>query len=216
MSQAKHQELRARMDAIISSERLQAGDRLPTERQLCERLDLSRAGVRRLLDELEAEGRISRHVGRGTFLVDEGRDTSGQQTSPSDVMHVRRLIEPAVARLIVTAATRDDLDEIQRCLERCEAASTFEEFERWDGALHRAMMSATHSPLLARLYEVIDDARREPLWGVLKQRSYSAENRADYERDHRRIVDAISARDPDAAENAVATHVDRVAKNLLG
>lgn len=215
MSIISQQNLRREIEELIASEGLHAGDQLPTERKLSELLNLSRAGVRRLLDELDAEGRITRHVGRGTFLLDHPSEPSGQQTSPSDVMHVRRLLEPAVARTIVTAANQADLDELERCLVRCEAAATFEEFERWDAALHRAMVAATHSPLLQRLYDVIDVARNEPLWGVLKQRSYSAENRADYERDHRQIVEAISARDPEAAERAVFDHVDRVARNLL-
>lgn len=215
MSVISQRNLRRQIEELISAEGLEAGDQLPTERKLSELLGLSRAAVRRFLDGLEAEGRITRHVGRGTFLMGHPSDVTGQQASPSDVMHVRRLLEPAVARTIVAAATQADLDALTRCIERCEAAATFEEFERWDAALHRTMIAAAHSPLLERLYDVIDLARNEPLWGVLKQRSYSAQNRADYEKDHRAIVDAISHRDPEAAEEAVLEHIHRVTKNLL-
>lgn len=204
---------RRRVESLLAADGMQPGDQIPTERDLATQLDQSRASVRRALDELQAEGRVIRLVGRGTFLVDHPAD--GEQTSPSDVMVVRRLLEPAVARLIVNAASQADINEILRCVERSEAAKSFTEFERWDGALHRAMVASTHSPLLARIYQVIDHARSDPLWGVLKQRSFSPEARESYERDHREILRAITHRDADAAERAVLEHTDNVTARLL-
>lgn len=208
-------ETRRRVEALLAEIGVQPGEQIPTEREFVTRLGLSRAGVRRTLAELQAEGKVIRHVGRGTFLIGSSA-ADPCHTSPSDVMVVRRLIEPATARLIVSVANQDDIAEIQRCVDRSEAATTFADFERWDGALHRAMVDATHSPLLARIYGVIDDARSESLWGVLKQRSYSAETRDSYEKDHRKIMEAIARRDADAAASSVTNHLDNVTARLLG
>jgi GntR family transcriptional regulator, uxu operon transcriptional repressor len=205
---------RRRVETLLTEDGIRSGEQVPTERDLAKRLDLSRAGVRRVLNELESEGLIIRHVGRGTFLVDAPVTDNGQ-TSPADIMVVRRLLEPAVARLIVGAANSEDVAEIRRCVERSEAARTFEDFEHWDGALHRAMIAATHSPLLARIYAVIDHAREDPLWGTLKLKSFSPETRASYEIDHRKILDAIVNRDSNAAEQAVLDHVQNVTTCLL-
>lgn len=206
--------IRRRVETLLTEDGIESGERLPTERELAERLDLSRASVRRVLGQLEAEGLIIRHVGRGTFLLDAPVPDNGR-TSPRDVLVVRRLLEPAVARLVVGAASSEDIAEIRRCVERSEAASGYEDFERWDGALHRAMVAATHSPLLGRLYAVIDIARADPLWGTLKLTSFSPDSRASYEVDHRMILQAISDRDADAAEQAVLRHVDNVTNRLL-
>ena len=206
--------IRRQLEALLVQDGVQSGERIPTERELADRLDLSRATVRRALSELESEGVIVRHVGRGTFLIEAPAPHNGR-TSPRDVLVVRRLLEPAVARLVVAAASSEDIAEIRRCVERSEAARTYEDFEHWDGALHRAIVAATHSPLLGRIYSVIDNARADPLWGTLKLTSFSPDSRASYQVDHRRILQALSDRDADAAELAVLRHVDNVTNRLL-
>lgn len=206
--------VRRRLETLLTEEGIRSGDRVPPERELAARLDLSRATVRRVLGELEAEGHVVRHVGRGTFLL-HAPSPDNDRISPRDVQVVRQLLEPAVARLVVGAASSEDIAEIRRCVERSEGAPTYEDFEHWDGALHRAMVTATHSPLLARIYAVIDAARRDPLWGTLKQNAFSPESRASYQADHRHILDAITARDADAAEQAALRHVENVTNRLL-
>lgn len=206
--------IRRQLETLLTEAGIESGERIPTERELAERLHVSRATIRRVLGELEAQGLIVRHVGRGTFLIATPAPDNGR-TSPRDVMVVRRLLEPAVARLVVGAASTEDIAEIRRCVERSEAAPTYEDFEHWDGALHRAMVAATHSPLLARIYAVVDNARADPLWGTLKLTSFSTESRASYEVDHRRILDAVSDRDTDAAELAALRHVENVMNRLL-
>ena len=205
---------RNRIEALLTEEGLQPGDRLPPERELAERFEQSRSEVRKVLAELEAEGRVERHVGRGTFLATavDGSDSM----SPRDVMAVRRLLEPAVARRIVAEATPADLAEIRRCIERCEEAAGYRDFESWDGAAHRAMIEAAHSPLLTRMYLLVDQARSGTLWGALKQRSAGAESQQSYIEDHRRILQAIECRDPDGAERAMLDHVENVTRRLLG
>ena len=206
---------RSRIEALLLDEGLQPGDRLPAERSLAERLEQSRAAVRKVLDQFESEGRVERHVGRGTFLIQPPVDGSDSM-SPRDVMTVRRLLEPAVARRIVAEATPADVAEIRRCMERCESAESYRDFEHWDGASHRAMIQAAHSPLLSRMYQIVDQARSGALWGELKQRSAGPETVESYMEDHRRILEAIVNRDPDGAERATLAHVENVTKRLFG
>ena len=206
---------RSRIEALLVEEGLEPGDRVPAERSLAHRLEQSRSAVRKVLDEFEAEGRVERHVGRGTFLIRTATDGS-ESMSPRDVMAVRRLLEPAVARRIVAEATPADVAEIGRCMQRCEEAESYREFEYWDGAAHQAMIEAAHSPLLNRMYLLVDQARSGSLWGALKQRSASPESLASYIEDHRSIVEAIVNRDPDGAEIAMLVHVENVTKRLFG
>ena len=195
--------------------------RLPTERQLALTSGFSRATVRRALGKLEARGEIVRQVGRGTFLSParsqelHGTAPAGG-TSPAEIMAVRLLIEPQAMPLVVAAATAADLAELHRCLEGGETAYAFEEFEVWDEALHVALAKATHNLLLVRLYEMLNDARHQPLWGNLKRRSYSPAGRDANHRDHQQIVSAIVERDPDLAQAAMRGHLLRVRTQILG
>lgn len=231
---------RYRLAEIILAESqragLHAGSKLPTERQLAAGLGATRTSVRRALAVLEAEGRISREVGRGTFLRDppwaggtaapEGPPGAAPGHAPlapgsagfapADVMAVRRLLEPPAMRLVVAWATAVDFAEMDRCLAGGEHAASYDEFEVWDLALHRTILAASHSPLLTRLYGVIEEARHGRFWGDLKRRSASRDRQRAYQRDHRELVAALRARDPGRAVEAMRAHLARVDGHLFG
>jgi DNA-binding FadR family transcriptional regulator len=227
-------------ETIISRARaagLRAGGRLPTERQLSIDLGVTRSSVRHALAILEAQGHISREVGRGTFLRDgpvasaesprgpsprastvtagpAGAPAHAADFAPADVMTVRRLLEPPAMPLVVAWATAADLEEMDRCLAGGDQAASYEEFESWDLALHRCIMAASHSPLLAALYQAIEAARHGQVWGDLKRRSASPEHREQYQGDHRAIVAALRARDSAQAVDAMRLHLARVSGHL--
>jgi GntR family transcriptional regulator, uxu operon transcriptional repressor len=230
-------------EVILASSRragMGPGSRLPTERQLAADLGATRTTVRRALAVLESEGHISREVGRGTFLRDarwarDGADGNGGPGggdggpgaaggpgpgapagfAPADVMAIRRMLEPSAMRLVVAWATAADFGEMDRCLAGGEQADGYDEFELWDLALHRCIMAASHSPLLARLYGVIEEARHGQTWGDMKRRSASRERQRLYQNDHRELVAALRARDADRAVEAMRTHLARVSSHLF-
>ena len=211
------------------------GGRLPTERQLAQDLGVTRSSVRYALGIMEADGHISREVGRGTYLrvpaavaerglyrsqvavsdaVAGGPARPNAAFAPADVMMVRRLLEPPAMPLAVAWATAADFEEMDRCLTGGDRASTYEEFELWDLALHRSIMAATHSPLLSTLYSSIEAARHGHMWGDLKRRSASVERRKLYQDDHHQIVAALKARDAGEAVKAMRNHLARVSDHL--
>ena len=226
MPSGRGRELAELILAAFERDGLGPGSRLPTERQLAADLGLTRTGVRHALAALEADGRISREVGRGTFLraaapppsADTGAPAEASATdfAPADVMTIRRLLEPQAMPLVAIWATARDFGEMERCLAGGDAAASFEEFETWDLALHRCIIGAAHSPLLAALYGLVESARHGQVWGDLKRRSTSSQRRQLYQEDHRAIVAALRARDSDAAVEAMRLHLSRVAEHLLG
>lgn len=224
---------------LARSERNGAGNgaRLPTERQLALDLGVSRSAIRHAMAVLQAEGHVSREVGRGTFIrgpagpagpdvreepdgvgaVDEAAGVpDSADYAPADVMAVRRLFEPTAMSLVVAWATARDFAEMDRCLRGGERAADHDEFEVWDAALHRSIIAATRSPLLIRLYAEVERARHGRVWGDLKRRSATAARRDEYRRDHEEIVTALRLRDADRATAAMRTHLARVSGHLLG
>ena len=96
--------IRRRLETLLTEDGIESGERIPTERELAQRLHVSRATIRRVLGELEAQGLIVRHVGRGTFLIAAPAPDNGR-TSPRDVMVVRRLRRTGCA---ATCRERDE------------------------------------------------------------------------------------------------------------
>lgn len=202
-----------------------AGYRLPAERDLVDQFGIARNTLRKVMDQLEADGVITRHVGRGTFIAEapltpvNGAETLLQRihgASPAEVIEVRLLIEPHVVELAATRANSRDLQQIAHCLEESEHAKTTLDFEYWDGMLHQAILGAAHNTLLTDLYEAINGVRKQPEWEVLKQRCLTPVRRARYSEQHRGIVDALRQRNAAVASAQIRQHLLEVQSAMNG
>lgn len=219
--------LAAYLQDEIASGRLRDGVKLPAERQLSEQFGASRGAVRRVLQDLKDRGLITQTVGSGTFvlpgaakslpapdiLIDPLAET---QTSPSELMEARLLIEPLMPKLIARNATSSDFARMSECIERSEEAKTVEEFEHWDGELHRTFALATHNSFFLKVLELTNRVREQGEWGRLKRRSLTPERRKEYEAQHRAIVEALRDRDAEHAGELLTGHLRQIQHNLFG
>ena len=216
-------EIRRLIDGWGVADVLPQNSRLPAERRIAEQLGCTRAQVRRVMAQLEREGRIVREVGRGTFLIPDGdaADSSdmssiGGSFAPAAIMTASLLFEPEVVSLAALAATEEDFTALRRCLARGEAATDYESFEQWDITLHHAFAVATHNPQIVAMVDVLNSTRNNPVWGRLKRDGYSPENRSTIEREHQEIVEALIQRDRSRAAVAMTEHLRFVRSVVTG
>lgn len=206
------------LEQEVAARSLGPGSRLPTERDLARLSSQPRATVRRALEGLEADRKIVRYVGRGTFLstAPAVRDRAVlTDASPAEIMAARLLIEPQMAPLIVAAGTPADFGEMERCLRGGESTDSYHEFSAWGSALHRAFAEATHNQLfvqLSEMYELHDN----PLWSSLLRRTSTPARLVEYRSDHEAIVASLTERDADTARELMRQHVARIRTNVLG
>lgn len=217
-------DLLKRLNDLLESGQFPNQSRLPPERELARNLGTTRTNLRPALAVLEAEGKIWRHVGQGTFV---GRRAPAgapalnllmQATNPTEIMEARLIIEPRVAGLAALRATAGDLTHLQRCLEKGIAAVTdIKTYELWDASLHEAIAESSHSALLGALLKALSALREsDALWGRLKQASLTRERQYVYNDQHRRCVETIANRDAAAAESAMREHLATVQMDLFG
>ncbi|RUM24023.1 FadR family transcriptional regulator [Rhizobium vallis] len=212
---------------FIEAEGLEPGDRLPPERDLALKLGLPRTALRRMLGSLEKEGRLIRHVGRGTFIAGSGVSSSALRrpatnegdtlrTYPAEVFEARLIIEPKIAALAALRATRQEVEEMQKSIARGSASEALGEFEKWDAVFHRIIVQAARNGLLASLYEGIHAVRAGNLWGKMKEQSLTSERMTAYIVSHQAILDAIKDRDSREAERNMYDHIIEARTNILG
>jgi GntR family uxuAB operon transcriptional repressor len=212
---------------FIEAEGLEPGDRLPPERDLALKLGLPRTALRRMLASLEKDGRLIRHVGRGTFIAGSGVSSTALRrppgstidalrTYPAEVFEARLIMEPKIAALAALRATRQEIDEMQKSIDRGSAAETLVEFEKWDAVFHRIIVEAARNGLLASLYEGIHVVRAGNLWGKMKEQSLTPERMKAYIAKHQAILDAIKDRDSREAELNMYDHIVEARTNILG
>ncbi|HUZ68524.1 MAG TPA: FadR/GntR family transcriptional regulator [Candidatus Saccharimonadales bacterium] len=199
--------------AYVVEAGLSAGDRLPPERELAEKLGVSRASVRQAIVALEVQGVVEVRHGEGAFLRVARLDTLPMtelmelKRRLPDILDAREAIEVKLAEL--AAQRRDDVD-----IEACEAALEKMENEIETGVLgevgdqefHQSVVRAAKSELLARIYAVLVDdiaaSRRESL-------SQIGRPGASLEQ-HRRIFGAIRAGDAQSASSLMRDHLKTV------
>lgn len=201
-----------------------SGDRLPAERELTQRLALTRSQLRKALDALEREGTVWRHVGKGTFVAGEDASAEpsdaivglGRKLTPFRMMRARLVIEPAIAREAAINASGDDLRLMGRAMERTRNATTWAEYEEHDDLLHQHVATASDNLLLVTLFEQLNLVRRAVSWGSVVRANAGPSPTHTSFGEHDAIAVAIRAHDPDAAYAAMRTHLRSVSDRLFG
>lgn len=212
--------------ALVSDRGYHVGDRLPPERELIALLGIGRAALRRGLDQLEREGVIWRHVGKGTFIAGAAADAEngthdplvgiGKQLTPFKLMRARITVEPALAREAALHASREAVARIHSSLKRGRAAASWAEYEKQDDQFHRMIAASSDNPLLLALFDGLNRARREiSLGSVTRTSSRPSADHPSFEQ-HERIARAIEDREPEEASRAMRRHLHSVASRLFG
>lgn len=212
---------------LIERGELKPGDRLPPEREMAALFQTSRATVREAVSALELAGVVEVLVGRGSFIRGEASafapgllSALETRVAPSDLIELRFALEPAAAAHAAERATPENIEELRYWAEECSRAATAnqDQFETLDGSFHLAVATASHNPLFVRLTQEMTDLRTNPMWKLMKSRSnlIDPEQLRHYAQEHWDIVKAIERRDPQAAADMSAHHLERVRINVLG
>ena len=208
----------------LKSRKWRAGHRIPTERDFSAQSGLSRSTVRRVLGGLKERGLITQTVGSGTYVSDQIAEVLGKlpdagcayTTSPAELMGARLVLEPAIIDMVIGNANSSDFARMQECCSKAEAATTLEDFERWDSMLHEVIADAAHNTFITGVFKLMNEARAEAEWGMLKRRSATPERRLAYQKEHRALVAALKQRDAVQARALSTAHLIHVRSNMLG
>jgi DNA-binding FadR family transcriptional regulator len=211
-----------RLRELLRTGRFEAGARLPTERTLAEEFGVSRRSVRRAFEVLEAEGIVWRRQGSGTFAgprpaePDERLDVLVAGTDPMEVMEVRLRLEPQLAQLAAMRAKPDDVRAMYDLVTRITECTDADGRELWDGALHRKIAQCAGNNLMLALFDTMNRVRQDLAWqNIREQARVAARSRPITHDQHLAIVDAVAARDPVGAGEAMRRHLLTIQEHLV-
>jgi len=205
---------------LMRQGQLKPGDRLPPERDLCERFGVSRVTVREALRMLESAGLVEIRVGArgGAFVTAPSSNRVGEGLadlltlsviSAADVTEVRLILEVGIVPLVCERATEDDLAKLEKICERAEVAVCNREYTM-DMSLefHTAVAQATHNPAV----EILVESFRGPILMSLKEAKEVAPEMGGLgSKEHERFVQAVRRRDADGAARIMREHLGRTA-----
>ncbi|MEO0865788.1 MAG: FCD domain-containing protein, partial [Pseudomonadota bacterium] len=205
---------------------LRPGERLPPERDLAERMGVSRPSLREAIGHLQNSGLLTARPGAGVYVA----DVLGSAFAPAltelfarhdeavlDYLSFRRDMEGLAAERAARLASDTDLAVVQTVFEKMEAAHpkrNSEEEARLDAQFHMAIIEASHNVVMLHMMRSMYQLLRE---GVFYNRQIMFKQRTTRQAlldQHRAINRALQARDPDAAREAVHAHMDYVEQSL--
>ncbi|MEM5436236.1 FadR/GntR family transcriptional regulator [Paraburkholderia diazotrophica] len=199
------------------------GSRLPAERALAERYDVSRNTVREAIQRLAARGLLQSRRGAGVFATDQlrtgiaspwGQLVADHPVLRDDILEFRRVLEGATAYFAAMRASSADIKRIRslmRELERSHACDDQEREAAADAQLHDAIALASHNTMFLHLHTSVLGMLREHITisgNDVRLRGREASGQLLVQ--HRAVCDAICTRRPEEARTAMHTHIDYV------
>jgi DNA-binding FadR family transcriptional regulator len=206
-------DLLRRLRTALTDGTLRPGDRLPNERHIAEISGLSRSTVREVLRDLNREGHLSRHVGRGTFVLNgaigkaEAPGLQDVPLSPGELMEFRTTVEPALVSLVVLNASEAQLAQLVEIVENSKNVSRPEEAELADRQFHECLYIATANRFFSDLGRRVSSVRAEIAWMKLKEKNFTTQKWAVYWHEHRMISMALHERDAERAQTLLKAHL---------
>jgi GntR family transcriptional regulator, transcriptional repressor for pyruvate dehydrogenase complex len=205
---------------LVREGKLSNGDRLPSERDLCQRFGVSRVTVREALRVLEASGLIEIRVGArgGAFVSSPTKERLGagladlmslSPLTPAHVTEARTVIEVGILPLVVERATDADIASLRRMVEEAHDALDRDAYTmNLSAAFHVGVAVCAHNPAI----ETLVHSFHGPMLLSLRQAQGVAPAMGRRGTDeHAALVDAIEARDTEGAIKVMTTHLDRTA-----
>lgn len=190
------------------------GSRLPTERELADRLGVSRPTVREALIALEVEGRLRIRVGSGIYVIEHQPTTPASNLTPIEgpfeLLRARAFIESAVAEEAARRATDADIARLDEVLAEVKPASVRPKL--WialDRQFHLAIVATLGNAVLVRCVGELFDQRINPYFERLARHVEDDSMWKDAHEEHLGIRNAIAARDPVQARAAMHEHLRR-------
>lgn len=190
---------------------------MPSERVLTEQFGVSRGSIRDAFRMLEMIGLLETRHGRGTFPHQLSVDRlvaplasvmTYQQDLQDELMDVRRMFEPAVARAAATRLTEEDLTDLQRIVDAQRTKlSAGQSAIVEDTAFHAALARSTRNRVVVSLMATLNDLLVESRTLSLRQKGRTVKSIEG----HEAVVAALRRRDPEGAARAMYDHIDQIA-----
>jgi GntR family transcriptional regulator, transcriptional repressor for pyruvate dehydrogenase complex len=216
-----YQKVVKQVQDIIRDGLLRPGDMLPPERELAERLHVSRGSLREAILALESMGLVEPRHGEGTVVRDLSAAPLVNQLSAmllqkkalvGELLEFRLMVEPTLAARAAANATEEEIAHLEEILSRQKAKIDQGDLAiEEDSKFHYAIAQAARNSVVLKVLDVFMDFLRDS-----RELSLQVEGRPQKSlNSHRRILNAIAQKNPAAAETAMRKHISTIEGLLL-
>jgi len=214
-----YQKVAEQLADVIASGEFPVGSRLPAERKLAERFEVSRPTIREAIIALELAGCVEVKGGSGVYVTSGsagGLSSATSDIGPFEILEARLIFEGEAAAVAAKVISDDELVKLKLALESMVQENEQEHVSEYaDEAFHLIIAKATHNEAIISVCQHLWSLRNDSSISARileKVRQAGSRPRID---EHAVIYAAIAERSPDKARNAMREHLNRVAVQLL-
>jgi GntR family transcriptional regulator, transcriptional repressor for pyruvate dehydrogenase complex len=215
-----YEEVAKQIERLILK-KLKPGDKLPSERELADTLQVSRSSIRDAILGLELVGMVEPRQGAGTIVREFATDSitnpfadalKRRQKSVGELLDFREMLEPPLAARAAMHASADEISEMEEILQRQEEKQGQGEVTiAEDAEFHYSVALASGNGVVLKVIDILMELLRDT-----RERSLQVEGRSQKSiAGHRRILAAIKRRDAEAAKAAMQRHIKDIEEIVL-
>ncbi|MDE2289684.1 FadR/GntR family transcriptional regulator [Pandoraea sp.] len=218
------------LEKMIAEGTLESGETLPSERDLAQQLGVSRPSLREALLKLASRGLINERATGGYVVANAtgpilaeplAQLMARQSKTVNDIFELRECLESMAVRLAALRANRTDLkhlaaviDSLEQTYREPSGASAASSLPELDARFHLEVARATHNVVLIHTMQAIFNLIQHSIEKTYEHFDVRDVDLAHLVGQHRTIYEAIAAHDPEAAQQAVLTHLTFIKKNV--
>ena len=215
--------------SAIKNGAYKAGDRLPPERELAERMGISRPLVREALSALHLAGIIESRAGDGTYIRRSIGDIDLEEAvlsileedkDPMEVLEARTVLEKGIVELAAERVDPEDIEKMERILAwegKAGVDRDYESYVKADRDFHLAIAAASQNSLLEAAVSPLIDSMGQRLWGGIDQLYLFSQPYITQTLDeHTQILNAIKQGDAKLAAEAMKRHLCNSKRRFVG
>ena len=208
---------------LVKNKKLKPGDKLPPERELAEKLSISRNSLREAFRVLESRGLIKSKPGGGRFIREirenghnntENIILSLEKSSILELLEAREIFEVKIAEIAAQRATLEDIEIIEEALNKMNQNEELKDDKKTesDTEFHLAIAGASHNFVFVNIMKLHLDLlkeTREKTWQIPGRREKQYQ-------EHRAIFQAIKEHNSKKAEEAILKHLRNIREIVVG
>ncbi|WP_433924709.1 FCD domain-containing protein [Vreelandella sp. 21] len=216
----RYQELARDLKILIQQKGYKVGDRIMTERQISEALNVGRSAAREAILMLEIEELVEVRKGSGIYLLSDSRSVARpveDDIGPFELLQARQLLESSIAGFAAVSVTKNDIVRMREALdmERKGIEEKNNDYSS-DELFHRLIAEATQNSVLVDMVSELWAKRAQSLmWARLHERIFDTNYREKWLKDHHDILSALQLKDAEGARKAMWVHLDNVRDTLM-
>jgi GntR family transcriptional repressor for pyruvate dehydrogenase complex len=199
------------LSGLVKSGSLKPGDKFPPERDLAEKLGVSRPTIREAMIAMELSGIIEIRTGSGIYVSNKKPklDSGDKGVGPFEILEIRYILEAEACALAAARITDEQVALLKSTVQDMAEEEKHEDAsEKADWTFHKIIADASQNSAISAVVDWLWELRNESELSLAFLERLRQEGVHPSIDDHKRIVEALEQRNPEKARNAMRTHID--------